>query len=266
MQRHVGPQLPEDPLAFRAQLLVGIVLPRDEERGDLVPDVGLVLEVGKRVEHGGQARAGELHVELVGESLEVHVGRVHLRVELAPRHGRDVARGHGNREDARFAARVGGIHRVLREDHRVVVSEGDARASRLDRGARDRLRGSAIHQPIHVARFRDVPVLAELACEIAPRGAEREHGAAGKKMIERLLLDRIDAESRRSPIRRQHHGVAHARAHEARAALALVQAAIARAEVALDASVVEAVPPPSRMERALDGTRRAVVHLYFSTP
>ena len=36
---------------------------------------------------GCEVRAGELHVELVGEALQVDVGRVHLRVELAPRLG-----------------------------------------------------------------------------------------------------------------------------------------------------------------------------------
>src|SRR6202040_3637555 len=62
------------------------------------------------------------------------------------------------------------------------------------------------------------------------------------KMIERFLLDRIDAEARRTAVGGQHHRVALARTHEAQAALALVQLAIARAEVALDAAVVQAVP------------------------
>ncbi len=62
-------------------------------------------------------------------------------------------------------------------------------------------------------------------------------------MVERLLLDRIDAEARRAAVGGQHHRVADALAHEARAALALVQLAVARAQVALDAAVVEAVPP-----------------------
>ena len=66
-------------------------------------------------------------------------------------------------------------------------------------------------------------------------------------MVERLLLDRIDAEAGRAAVGRQHDRVALALADEARAALALVQAAVARAEVALDAAVVEAVPPAAGM-------------------
>ena len=69
-------------------------------------------------------------------------------------------------------------------------------------------------------------------------------------MVERLLLDRVDAEARGAPVGREHHRVALARAHEAGAALALVQAAFARAEVALDAAVVHAVPPAARMAPA----------------
>ena len=63
------------------------------------------------------------------------------------------------------------------------------------------------------------------------------------EVIERLLLDRVDAEARRAPVGREHHRVADALAHEARAALAFVQPAVARAQVALDAAVVEHVPP-----------------------
>src|SRR5689334_23301247 len=65
------------------------------------------------------------------------------------------------------------------------------------------------------------------------------------EMVERLLLDRIDAESRRSPVGREDHRVVLALAHEARATLALVQLAFARAEVALDAPVGEPLPPAS---------------------
>ena len=84
-------------------------------------------------------------------------------------------------------------------------------------------------------------------------------------MVEGLFLDRIDAEARRAPVGREHHRVAHARAHEAGAALALVQAAVARTEVALDAPVVEAMPPAARVEVAAKVLGNARSHAYFST-
>jgi hypothetical protein len=159
VHRHVHAQLARDPPALRADLPVGIVLPGDEERGDLVPDVGFVLEVDQRVEHRRQLRARELHVEIVGETLQVHVGRVHLRVELAARLRRDVARRHRDREDAVLVARVGRVHRVLGEDHGIVVGERHAAGTALHCGARDRIGRRGIHEAVHLARLGDVMVL-----------------------------------------------------------------------------------------------------------
>jgi hypothetical protein len=69
-------------------------------------------------------------------------------------------------------ASVGGVHRVLGEDHRVVVGEGYALGAVLLRGKGDGLRRSVVHQAVHVARFRDIPVLAELAGQVAAGGTE----------------------------------------------------------------------------------------------
>ena len=246
VDRHVGAELLHDPRAHRLELGGGIVLSRDQQRGDLEPDVGLAFEIDERVEHGLQPRAAELHVELVGETLEVDVGGVHLGEELAPRVDADVAGGHRHRLDPPRVAGVGGVHRVLGEDDRVVVGEGDAPAARPRGRSGDRLGRRGIHQRVHLARLRDVPVLAELAGEVAAGRAERKDRRAGIEMIERLLLDRIDAEARRAAVGGQHHRIRFALAHEAHAALALVQPAVARAQVALDAAIVEAVPPAAR--------------------
>jgi hypothetical protein len=62
-------------------------------------------------------------------------------------------------------------------------------------------------------------------------------------MVERLFFYRVDAKARRAAPGGEHHLVALARAHKAGAALALVQAAFARAQVALDAPVIEPAPP-----------------------
>src|SRR5690606_37723676 len=88
-----------------------------------------------------------------------------------------------------------------------------------------------------------VPVLAELARQVAARGPEGQDARARVEMIQRLLLDRIDAEPRAAPVGGQHDRVALTRANEAQSALPVVQPAVARAQVALDAAVVERVPP-----------------------
>jgi hypothetical protein len=131
-----------------------------------------VLQIHQRVEDRLQRCAGELHIEVVGESLQIHVGRVHLGVEVAPRRIAHVACRHRYRLHAAFVARVGDIHRVFGEDHRVVVSEGYALAAALRGSARDLGRRCLVHQAVHVFGFRDVPVLAELARQVAAGGAE----------------------------------------------------------------------------------------------
>src|SRR5438105_2688706 len=65
-------------------------------------------------------------------------------------------------------------------------------------------------------------------------------------MVERLLLDRVDAEAGRPAVGREDDLVVPAAAHEAQTALPFVQLAIAGAQVALDAPVFETVPVPAR--------------------
>src|SRR5262249_10308467 len=76
---------------------------------------------------------------------------------------------------------------------------------------------------------------------------KRQHRGARVEMVERLLLDGIDAEPRRPAVGRQDHRIVLALAHEAGAALALVQLAFARAQVALDAAIRESLPPAAGM-------------------
>jgi hypothetical protein len=63
-------------------------------------------------------------------------------------------------------------------------------------------------------------------------------------VVQRLLLDWIDAEAARAPVRRQHDLLALASADEAQAALAVAQRAPARADVALQPTILDAVPVP----------------------
>ena len=71
------------------------------------------------------------------------------------------------------------------------------------------------------------------------------------EMIERFLLDRVDAKARRATVGGEHHLAAVVAAHEAGAALTVVQLAVTRAEVALEvrwlAAVLEGVPPAGGM-------------------
>ena len=70
-------------------------------------------------------------------------------------------------------------------------------------------------------------------------------------MRERFLLDRIDAEPGRAPVRREHHAIARSLAHETQPALTFLQRAIARAHVASNAIALR-VPEARRVTRVID--------------
>ena len=110
------------------------------------------------------------------------------------------------------------------------------------RRPRDGFRGRRIGQSIDLPRLADVPVLTELASKIAPGRSERQDRRSRQEVIQRLLLDRIDAKSAGSPVGRQDDLTAFAGAHETEAPLALLQFAKARTQIALDTPVVEAMP------------------------
>src|SRR5436190_13971948 len=97
-----------------------------------------------------------------------------------------------------------------------------------------------------LARFGDVPILAEFAGQVAPGSAERHHGSSGQIVVQWLLLYWIDTEPRGAAVRREHDPVVLPATHEAQAALAFVKPAIARADIALDAPVFEPVPIAAR--------------------
>jgi hypothetical protein len=61
-------------------------------------------------------------------------------------------------------------------------------------------------------------------------------------VIQGLLFDRVDAESRGAPVGGEHHPIVLPATHEAKAALPLVKLAEARADIALNATVFETVP------------------------
>src|SRR6202040_2644803 len=212
-----------------------IVFAGDQQRRDLQPDRSLVLQVEEGFKYRLELSGAEILVEALGEALQIDVSRIHVAEQLAPRVGADVACAYRYGFDPARTAGLRDVDRVLQKDHGIVVGEGYRAAAIFDRSLRDRLRRGAILQPIESARFRYVPVLAELAREIAAGSAEREDRRPGQEMVERLFLDRIDAETGGAAIGREHDRFVRASAHEAQSALAFVEPAIARADVALNA-------------------------------
>jgi hypothetical protein len=153
VHRHFGPEVLDDPGRHRMELLVGVVPVRNQQIGDLHPDVGLVHEVLERVEHRTQVTTTDVAVEVLGERLEVDVGGVHRGEELAARLRLDVPGGDGNGVDAALVARGGDVDGVLHEDDGVVVGERDRTAPVRHRGARNGVGRRIGGECFHLARL-----------------------------------------------------------------------------------------------------------------
>ena len=89
----------------------------------------------------------------------------------------------------------------------------------------------------------DAPILTEAAAEIAPRRAEAQDSSAGKKMVQGLLLDRINREAGRSSITKRIKLASDILADITEACLPIAHTAKARAERAKDPPVFFGPPP-----------------------
>jgi hypothetical protein len=77
MQGNVGTEPLQNPSREGLDLLFGVIVAWNEKRGDLEPDVGLVLDEFEGLEHGAELPRAELLIETLGERLEIDIGRVH---------------------------------------------------------------------------------------------------------------------------------------------------------------------------------------------
>src|SRR2546429_2641978 len=160
VQRHVGAEPVCDPARQPVELVVGVVLPGDQQRRDLEPYRRLSFQVFECLEHWCQRTPADLVIEALREGFEIDVRGVHEPKELSPRLGAHVARSHGHAPDAARTARAGGVDRVLHEHDRIVVGKGNARAAEPFGGIGELLGTGAVSECVHLAGLGHVPVLA----------------------------------------------------------------------------------------------------------
>lgn len=128
------------------------------------------------------------------------------------------------------------------EDDGIVVGVGHATAAHFDGRLRNRLRRGVVGQAVHFTRLAHVPVLAELAGEVAPRSPERQDRRARQEMMQRFLLDRIDTKSTGSPVSHQDDLILLPRPDETEPLLPFLERAIAWTEITLNAAVLQEMP------------------------
>src|SRR5262249_296010 len=141
-----------------------------------------------------------------------------------------------------LSARLRHVDRIFKKNHGIVVSKSNRAAPAAHRRIGNGFRGSHILNPVEIAGFGDVPVLAELPGQLAPPAATSQDRSAWQEMVERFFLDRINTKSGRTSVSGEHDLLVLPSAHKAEPALAFVQLAIARTNIALDAPIRQSMP------------------------
>ena len=210
----------QDPVAHLTQFAWIVVCVRNDQIGDFKPDRGFSLQIDQSIQHRLQVRIGDLLIKLFGKRFQVDVGSIHIRKELAPRFGTDVSGGHCDRLNAQFMTGARGVDRILSPNDWIVIRESNAGATQFAGRARHGHRFSDRAQTFDLARFRNIPVLAKLAAQVATRCAKRKNRRARKKMIQWFLFDRINAKASALAVCRQHHFARSVFAHKTEPAIA----------------------------------------------
>jgi hypothetical protein len=161
----------------------------------------------------------------------------------------------------------GSIDGISHKDDRVIVGEGNAAAVQLYCHAGNRFRAGRVRNCVDFAGFADVPVLAELAGQVAARCAERQYRGAGMEMVKRFFLNGINAKAAGTSLGREHETAILVGAHETQSRLACMQLAGARADVTHDPPVIESMPVAGVRDACLQ-VRAGVCssHLLSSSP
>jgi hypothetical protein len=68
---HIRSRMLDDPLCHCIYFTVGVILARNQQVGNLKPDIGFVLQVMQRFQYRLQVPAGDLPVKSFGEGLSV---------------------------------------------------------------------------------------------------------------------------------------------------------------------------------------------------
>ncbi len=127
MVRDVPSEMLDDPCGHLVDLLIRVVEPGDEQRGDLEPYVGFVPYVFEGLENRGERACARSVIELFGEGLQIDVRRIHVREELDARLRTHVSGGDCDGADPPFTGRICDIDGIFVEDDGIVVGERDAR-------------------------------------------------------------------------------------------------------------------------------------------
>jgi len=175
----IGTEIGLDPCGKTAEAGLIVVQRGYDEVDDLGP-LAHLAQSDERFEHGLQLAGDHLGVVGLAVGLEVDLDCVHLAVGLLERVVLHVAVGDDDAAHARCVSGIGGVHQIFGEDDRLRVGVGDSGAAILPGNGGCLVRGNVLSGNLFGPRLRDVPVLAELAVDVAAGRGDGEGGCAGR--------------------------------------------------------------------------------------
>ena len=172
----------------------------------------------------------------------------------------DITSRNGNGFDTHGMTGIGRVHCVFGKDDRIVVSKCDAIAAHFSGSFRNPFRTGLVLETIHFTAFGNIPVLSELAGQIAAGSSKAEHAASRVEMVERFLFNRVDAKAGAAAIRRQHHRIGLAGPDKTQPSLSVMQPTFPRAKITLNSAIIQSMPPTGRITRRSSGMLSEPVH------
>src|SRR5215471_14480966 len=155
----------------------------------------------------------------------------------------DVAVGHHHRFQPVFSRLFADVDDVLAPDGRLVVGERERIAAVFHGQQRYIFRRNFLRAHLIGARLGNVPVLAEEATHVAACCPHAENACAGKKMIQRLLLNGINLQSRGGTVSEIIKLSVLIGADETESRLPWMNVAVTRTKIAVNAAVCFRLPP-----------------------
>src|ERR1017187_702102 len=238
MERHIGAQIGFHPLRQTAEFSVAVV-----ERGyNQVHDLGPFAHLAQRhkcVKHRLQLPRDHFAVVGLGESFEIDLDRVHFSVGCLKRLLLYIAVGDNDAAYAGYMAGIGCIHQEFAENHWLDVGVGDGRTVVSSGKFGNVLWRNVLGWNLLRPRLGNVPVLAELAVDIAARCGKREGYRSWGIMKQRLRLDGIDVRCTYARMHQRVVGSCAILAHTAVAAFTIAHYTFAWTQLAFDLFVLE---------------------------
>lgn len=167
MERDVEPDLVFYPPAHFPDFLGAVIQRRNNQIDKLQPDLALANDF-YRIKDGLQFSPDIVHVEILTEGFQINLNGIDNLDEVQKGLSIDMPAGDNTILDSLFARLDGRVIHILKENNGFSIGVGNRRAVVLERVSDNILGRQVKGLDLFGAHLRDLPVLTELAVDIAP--------------------------------------------------------------------------------------------------